>query len=324
MRAWVLREYGEPGDVLDLGELPVPEPQPHQTLVAVEAVGIAFPDLLRIRGKYQIQQPLGSPPGSELVGHVIASGADDGFAPGTRVIGISQIGDGALAEFALIPTVEACAVADDMPASVAATLPANYVTAYLALVLRAGLRAGESVLVTGGAGGVGSAASQLAAADGARVIAADLGLDRARLCVDFGAEVGIDTESQDLAAEVNAFTDGRGVDVVVDTVGGDVFDAVRRCIAPEGRVVVVGFTSGRIPELRANHLILRNFTVMGVNAFFYTPRWGELTRHVVDLAAAGRIAPPIDREYAFDDVLVAFEQLARGEVRGRAVVRVAA
>jgi NADPH2:quinone reductase len=320
MQAWVLREYGEARDVLDLVDLPVPEPGPHQTLVEVEGVGIAFPDLLRMRGEYQITQPFGTPSGSELVGRVVASGEASGFAPGDRIIGNAQIGDGALAQFALVNTHESCVVPETMPMPIAATLAANYPTAHLALHTRAGLVDDDVVLVTGGAGGVGSAGSQLAVAAGARVIAVDLGAERAARCVEFGAHAAIDSSSQNVAEEVLAFSEGHGADVVVDPVGGDVFDQFRRCIADEGRVVVIGFTSGRIPELRTNHLILKNYAVMGVNAFSYTSRWADVTREVVELAATGRIAPPIDSVWPFASVKDAYTELAEGRVVGRAVV----
>jgi NADPH2:quinone reductase len=321
MRAWVLRAYGEPEDVLALEDVAVPSPAPHQVLVEVEAVGIAFPDLLRVRGKYQVTQPLGSTPGAELVGHVCGRGSDGGPPDGTRVIGISEIGDGALAEYALMTTTKACQVPEGLARATAATLPANYVTAHLALHTRARVQPGEVVVVTGGAGGVGSAAIQLAVCAGARVLAVDLGADRAARCVQYGAHAGVDSSAGDLVDKVMAFSDGHGGDVVIDTVGGDVFDACRRCIASQGRIVVVGFTGGRIPELRLNQLILRNFTVMGVNGFFHGDEWADLTRLVVELALQNRIAPPVEAEYSFDEVPAVFTRLAEGKVEGRAVIR---
>jgi NADPH:quinone reductase len=323
MQAWVLRELGEPADVLDLVELPEPKPAAHQTLVAVEGVGLAFPDLLRMRGEYQIHQPIGTPSGSELVGRVVACGSDGGFSVGDRVVGCAQIGDGALAELALLTTSESALAPEELPMPVAATIAANYPTAHLALHTRGKVQAGDIVLVTGGAGGVGSAASQLAVAAGARVIAVDLGIDRAKRCIDFGAHAGVDSVSQDLAAEVKAFSNGHGADVIIDTVGGDVFDVFRRCVADEGRVVVLGFTSGRIPELRANHLILRNFAVMGMNAFRYSSIFGAVAAECIGLATQGLIAPPIDSVWAFADAPKAYTELAEGRVAGRAVVDVA-
>ena len=322
MRAWLLRTYGEPQDVLELAEVPIPEPLPHQTLVRVEGVGIGFPDLLRIRGLYQVPQALDTPPGSELVGTVAATGSEGGLPVGTRVIGNSQIGDGALGEYALISTWESCEVPEDLPMATAATLSANYPTAMLALHTRAKVQPGEVVVVTGGAGGVGSAATQLAIAAGARVIAIDLGVDRAARCIEFGAHASIDSATQDIVSEIKAFSGGVGADVFIDTVGGDVFDVFRRCVASEGRVVIVGFTGGRIPELKLNHLILRNFTVMGVNALMYGKQWSGLMERVVDLSMAGQINPPIEAVYPFDDVPAVFARLASGLVVGRAVISV--
>jgi NADPH2:quinone reductase len=322
MKAWVLRGYGEPMDVLALEEIERPSPAPHQLLIRVEATGIAFPDLLRIQGLYQIVQPLGTPPGSEFVGRVVEGGSETTMAPGTRVMGTSDIGDGTLAEYLVIPHDRVCPVPEDMPAEIAATLSANYVTSYLALHTRAKMQPGEVVVVNGGAGGVGSAAIQLAVAAGARVIAVDLGPSRVQLCLDFGAHAAVDGSGSDLVAAVKEFSGDHGADVVIDTVGGDVFHACRRAIASEGRIVIVGFTSGHIPELKLNNLILRNFTVMGVNGFFYADEFGPLMKEIAELWAQGKVAPPVEAEYPFDEVPAVFQRLAEKKVKGRAVIRV--
>jgi len=321
MQAWVLRAYGDPLEAMARDEMEQPSPAPNQLLVLVEAAGIAFPDLLRIQGLYQITQPLGTVPGSEFVGRVIEGGAGTTIEPGTRVMGVADIGDGALAEYVVVREVSACPVSEEMPTAVAATLSANFATAYMALHIRARVAGGEVVVVTGGAGGVGSSAIQLAAAAGTRVLAADLGQSRAQLCVEVGAEAGVDSSTTDLTEVINEFTGGRGADVVIDTVGGDVFTACRRAIASEGRIVIVGFTSGHIPELKLNNLILRNFTVMGVNAFFYGDEFVPITREIVELWRAGKIAPPVEAEYDFDEAPAVFQRLAERKVRGRAVIR---
>jgi NADPH2:quinone reductase len=321
MRAWVLHGYGEPNDVLRLDELPEPTPRPDQVLVDVEAVGVAFPDLLRVKGEYQITQPLGTPPCSEFVGRIRATADDDTMA-GIRVMGIADIGEGAMAESVVVRKNVICPVPEDMPASTAATLPANYVTAHLALHTRARVQPGEIVLVNGGAGGVGSAAIQLARAAGARVIANDMSAERASLCLEFGAEAAFDAGVDDLVGAVNQFSDGHGADVVIDPVGGDVFDGCRRCMASEGRIVVIGFTSGRIPQLKVNHLVLRNFTVMGVNAFFYPDEFPPVMQHIVELCVNGKVSPPVEDEYAFEEVVEVFNRMAARQIRGRAVVKI--
>jgi NADPH:quinone reductase len=322
MKAWVLRGYGDPADVLVQEELERPTPAPEQLLVKIEATGLGFPDLLRVQGLYQITQELGTTPGSEFVGRVVEAGADTTISPGTRVMGATDIGNGTLAEYAVVREMSACPVPDSTPTAVAATLSANYSTAYGALHIRAKVRPGEYVVVNGGAGGVGSAAIQLAVAAGARVLATDLGPSRAQLCLDFGAHTAVDTSAHDLIAAVNEFTEGHGADVVIDTVGGDVFHACRRCIASEGRIVIVGFTSGHIPELKVNNLLLRNFTVMGWNAFFYMNEFVGIMKEIVDLHLAGKVAPPIEAEYPFEEAVEVFQRLNDRKVQGRAVVNV--
>jgi NADPH2:quinone reductase len=322
MKAWVLQGYGDPHDVLVLGELERPSPNPDQLLVQVEASGIAFPDLLRVQGLYQITQPLGTAPGSEFVGRVVEAGPDTTIPVGARIIGAADIGDGSLAEYLVIRDKSAGVVPDDMPTSVAATLSANYATSHLALHTRAKVQPGEFVVVNGGAGGIGSSAIQLAVAAGARVIATDLGESRAQLCLDFGAHAAVDTSTSDLVAAVNDFTGGHGADVVIDTVGGDVFHACRRCIASEGRIVIVGFTSGHIPEIKVNALLLRNFTVMGMNGFFYMDTFGATIKRIIELWSEGKVNPPVEAEYPFDEAPAIFQRLAERQVKGRAVIRV--
>jgi NADPH2:quinone reductase len=196
------------------------------------------------------------------------------------------------------------------PNDVLALQEVDYVTAYHALHTRAHLAPRETVIVNGGAGGVGSAAIQLARAAGARVVATDIGPDRVKSCLAYGAEVAVDPSTEHLVAAVTEFSAGHGADVVLDAVGGEVFHACRRCIASEGRIVIIGFTSGEIPTLRLNQLILRNFTVMGMNAFVYAPRFGSVMREIVDLWATGKVNPPVEREYSFEETPLVFTRLA--------------
>jgi NADPH2:quinone reductase len=180
-------------------------------------------------------------------------------------------------------------------------------------------------MVHGGAGGVGSAAIQIALGKGARVIGTDFGPKRRRFCQDLGAHLAVDPEVEDLVAAVNDFTAGRGADVVIDTVGGDLFDDSRRCVAFEGRIVVVGFTSGRIPQLQVNRLILRNFTVMGINAMAYQLDYpqihGRVRQNVIDMCLREEISPAIHCEAKLDELPALFVQLDHGEVLGKAVIK---
>jgi NADPH2:quinone reductase len=207
------------------------------------------------------------------------------------------------------------------------SLPTNYVTAYLALHTRAHVQPGEVVLVHGGAGGVGTATIQIASAALGRVIATDLGPDRAALCRQAGAQRVVDMTEESLLDAVEEFSEGHGADVVIDVVGGDAFHDSRRCIAFEGRIVVVGFMSGHIPELKVNQLILRNFAVLGVNAMTYLWEHPDLHRaarqRVVELCASGALAPVIHAEYQPDELWDVLDQLDQRLIQGKAVIRFA-
>ncbi|MET0143529.1 MAG: zinc-binding dehydrogenase [Ilumatobacteraceae bacterium] len=321
-----MRGTGEPADVLLLEDIDEPVAGPGELLVDVETAGLSFADLLLIRGEYQMQLPLPCVPGSELVGRVRVAGPGTSTPEGTRIIGLGRPPDGAYAEQAVVIENQSEPIPEAIAAPPAVALIGNYVTAHLALHRRAQLRAGEVVVVHGGAGGVGSAAIQVAKAAGATVIAADLGADRAALCGRVGADLTVDTEAMSLTDAVLEHTAGRGADVVVDPVGGELFEQARRCIAFEGRLVVVGFTSGTIPHLRMNQLILRSFTVMGVNALIVLEQYpeihGEARRAVVELLAAQVIEPMVGMNAPFDGLLDACAELAAGRVQGKASITV--
>jgi NADPH2:quinone reductase len=325
MRAWMYDELGEPQDVLRLRDLDPPEPAAGQVVVEVEAVGLNFPDLLRMRGGHQIRAVLPAVPGAEFAGRIRHADPNGGVAVGSRVLGFAFPPDGTLAESIRIPAVNIVEIPQELTATTAVALPANYYTAFTALHVRAGLRPDDIVLVHGGAGGVGSAAIQLALAAGARVLATDRGANRLALCREIGAELAVDPEVEDFADAVKSHTEGHGADLVVDTVGGDVFDRTRRCIAFEGRVVVVGFISGRIPELPVNHLILRNFSVIGVDASAYGARRRDVHdatyKRLIELGVSGSIRPVIS-VFGFEQAQEALTMLGEGQILGKAVIQV--
>jgi NADPH2:quinone reductase len=313
--------------VLQLEEWATPVPGPGNLTVDVETSGVAFPDLLRVEGQYQVALPLPGTPGNEVVGRVVAAGEGTTTAVGTRVVGTAggMAGvHGSFAEQAIVTESHVEALPEDVPAEQAVTLPTNYVTAHLALHRRARLQAGEAVVVLGGAGGVGTAAIQLAKYAGARVIGVDIGPERARMCVEAGADEGLDAADDDVAHAVRRMTGGRGADVVLDMVGAELFQGVRRFIANEGRVVVVGFTGGGIPELRVNHLILRNYTVMGVNALialFEQPDVHRAARQgVVRALAEGGISPRIAGVFELEEAPEVLIALRERRLAGKAVL----
>ena len=266
MKAWQVQELGEPQDVLRWVDLPDPVAGPGQLRVKVDAVALNFPDILLCKGMYQEKPELPFTPGMEVCGTVL-----DGPRSGERVIGGPGLPHGGLAEQVLLSEEGAFAVRDDMPAGKAAGLMITYQTGYVGLHRRGQLKAGETLLVHAGAGGVGTAAIQLGKAAGARVIATAGGPDKVQVCRELGADVVIDYLADDFVAAVKEATNGDGADVIYDSVGGDTFDKSRKCIAFEGRIVVVGFAGGRIADAPTNHALVKNYSVVGLH-------WG-LYRH---------------------------------------------
>ena len=266
MKAWQVQELGEPQDVLRWVDLPDPVAGPGQLRVKVDAVALNFPDILLCKGMYQEKPALPFTPGMEVCGTVL-----DGPRAGERVIGGPGLPNGGLAEQVVLNEDGAFTVRDDMPAAKAAGLMITYQTGYVGLHRRGQLKAGETLLVHAGAGGVGTAAIQLGKAAGARVIATAGGPDKVQVCRDLGADVVIDYVADDFVAAVKEATNGAGADVIYDSVGGDTFDKSRKCIAFEGRIVVVGFAGGRIADAPTNHALVKNYSVVGLH-------WG-LYRH---------------------------------------------
>ncbi len=246
---------------------------------------------------------------------------------GKRVVGFPALPRGGLAEQTILRADELLAVPDDMPVPSSSSIAITYQTGWVGLYRRGELKSGETLLVHGAAGGVGTAAIQLGVARGARVIATARGEERLRLCRELGAEVAVGFFStEDFVAAVNEATGGRGADVVYDPVGGDVFGWTRRCIAFEGRILVVGFASGRIPEVRANHLLLRNFSAVGVYWGLYRKKMPEVIpeahAELLELYRTGAIDPVIQRVVPFEHAADAVSELAARRVTGKIVVRV--
>lgn len=327
MLGWQMQRTGSPAEVLTLADLPTPRPAEGEVTVDIEYAGLGFADLLLIRGEYQVALPLPAVPGSEFVGRIAAAGPGTTLAPGTRVVGLSRLGHGPLATTNLAIENQVEPVPDELPGPETVGLIGNYVTAHLALHRRARLQPGEFVVVHGAAGGVGAAAVQLAKAAGATVIGVDLGADRAKSCLAAGADTAVDaTDPGWLSDAVREHTGGHGADVVLDMVGGVLFEAARRFVAHEGRIVIVGFTSGTIPQLRVNQLLLRSFAVLGVNALTVLEKYpavhAEARRAVIDLLARGAIVPPVAEVRPLAELVELLDALAARTITGKAVVRV--
>lgn len=320
MKALVAQELTGPAGLV-YTDVDDPRPGPDAVLVDVRAAGVCYPDLLLISGQYQLKVPTPFIPGTEVAGVVRDAPPESGFAPGDRVYGSVLLGG--YAEQAAIPVASAIRTPAELDDAQAVSLPVNYHTMYFALHRRGALQPGETVLVLGSGGGVGSAAIQVAAAMGARVIAM-VHRDAARCHVEsLGADVVLPM-ADGWSKAVREATGGRGVDVVVDPVGGNVFDEAVRALAPEGRLLVLGFAGGAIPSVKVNRLLLRNAGVLGVGwrEFLMThpEAGGTCARGVADLVAAG-LRPPDPQVFALAHGRAALESLAAGEVFGKAVLR---
>ncbi len=325
MRAWQMTEIGDPSDVLELTTVADPEPGSGQVLLSVDSCGLKFPDILQIQGRYQVKPTLPFIPGGEIAGTVVAHGPDvDGSAPavGDRVL---VMGDGGLAEHVAVPADRCLPIPDSMSSDQAAAMLVNYGTGVFALRNRARLQAGESVLVTAAAGGVGSAAVQLAKAIGATVYGLAGGPDKVEVVRQLGADEAFDYREIDIVDTIREVTGGRGVDVVYEAVGGDTFDQVRRIVGWDGRLLVIGFTSGRIPEAPANHILLKNYSIVGVHWGAHLARRDTALRDdwdsIVELFGTGKVDPLISETRPLSEALEALGDIGSRRTVGKVVIR---
>jgi NADPH2:quinone reductase len=329
MRAWRVYELGEPNDVLRLEDVPSPVPGPSEVLLDVAAASLNFPDVLMCRGEYQVKPPLPFTPGAEVAGTVAAVGDDvTSVRPGDRVIAIPRFGDGGLTEQTCAAAATVYPIPESLDWPAAAALHITYQTGHLALHQRAAIQPGETLLVHAGAGGVGSAAIQLGRAAGARVFATAGGPEKVQVCRDLGAELAIDYKTTDFVDPIKEATDGRGADVIYDPVGGDTFDRSRKCIAFEGRILVIGFTSGRIADAPTNHALVKNYAVVGVHWGLYNLMNPKLIRTTHDelmrMHASGEIAPLVSAVLPLEQAADALGRLARRATWGKVVCVTAA
>jgi NADPH2:quinone reductase len=300
MNAWVARDLGEPRDVMHIEQMDIPSPGAEQLRIKVEATGLNFPDLLQLRGGYQVRPTFPLVVGSEVAGTIDAVGADlPGDLVGKRVAATVS---GGLASYALTTLGAIHELTSEISYEKAAALLSNYTTTYYALHDRGNLASGETLLVTAAAGGVGSAAVQLGLAAGARVIAAVGSAEKAEFCRNLGVDEVINYTEEDLVERVRDLTEGNGADVVYDPVGGDIFDAARRAVAFDGRYLIIGFTSGRIPSAPANHILLKNYSLVGVHwgaaAARMPHRMSEIYQALLRLFDEGKLDPPLFRNSA--------------------------
>ena len=322
MKAWRVSELGEPRHAMSLDDVPDPQPDASQLLVRVLGAAANFPDVLMCRGLYQVKPPLPFTPGVELCGEVAALGPETtGFAVGDRVIGSSVLPSGGFAELALMDTATTFPAPRALDDAQAAAFYIGYQTGWFGLHRRAHLQPGETLLVHAAAGGVGSAAVQLGKVAGARVIGVVGGPEKVEVARALGADVVVDRHSEDFVEVVKDVTGGRGADVVYDPVGGDTYQRSTKCIAFEGRILVVGFAGGQIQSAALNHALVKNYSIVGLHWGLYTTKDPALVRVCHDelskLAADGVVKPLVSERLPLDAVADGLQRLADGTTVGR-------
>jgi len=322
MRAYICNAFG-PLDTHGPGDLPEPRPADDEVIIDVAAAGVNYYDTLIVQGRYQIRPALPFSPGGEFAGTIAALGAKvEGFRPGQRVLAFNSFGG--YAEKARARASQVFPLPDAVSFDQAAAALVAYATAWFALYDRGRLKAGETVLVLGAAGGVGLAAVQIARAAGCTVIAAASTADKLALCRQAGAAVGINYRETDLKDAVKAATAGRGADVVIDVVGGAFTEAAVRATAWRGRVLVIGFAAGDIPRVPANLLLLKGCELSGVFWDEFLRREPEACHAQVAAILAGiadgTLAPPVHGRYAIEQAGDALKVLAERRVTGKLLI----
>ena len=347
MRAWRTHEYGEPLDVLQLDHVPIPDPGPGEVRVKTQAIPLNLNDLERITGGNMMVRPgLPYSPGMEVMGVVDACGEGTEDRLGERVVATTKGAHGGYAEYVICPAVSMFTMPDSIPLPDAAALYFPFHLAWLGLVDRAELQAGETVLIHAAAGGSGSAAIQIAKHLGARVIATAGSAEKVALCRELGADVVIDYTTEDFAAVVLAETGDRGVEVVFDNVGEAVMEDSMKCTAYNGRYLMMGFASNKLvadePFLVPRRVALGNLKVCGVLLAYADPDMSHLVktamgwnfasgelgarimREIVDLYSSGAVRAVVGQTVGFDEIPAAIDAMARRATVGRTIVMVEA
>ena len=326
MRRWLVESFGNPTDIWRLEEeAPEFEPGPDQLKVAVEAAGLGLPDVLMCNNNYPLTPPLPFTPSQEAAGEVVAVGANvDSGLIGTRVLGptLFQAQRGGLAQSCLMHAAAALPIPDEMSGIEAAGFFIPYQTAWVALVRRAQITADDTLLVLGASGSSGAAAVQLAKAKGARVIAVAGGPEKAAYCKSIGADAVIDRREQDVTATAKELTDGKGVSLVFDPVGGKAGRAAFKALAFEGRFLIIGYASGEWAHITLVETLMKNLSLLGAMPVGYNSQQvlaahEDLIRHWRD----GSLKVSAPQVFNFDDARSAIEHIAKGKVEGKVVVK---
>jgi NADPH2:quinone reductase len=323
MKAIVARQWCEPRELM-MEDVDRPKPAHDQVLVKIRSAALNFPDILLIAGKYQVKPALPFTPGLEVAGTIesVGPGVTE-FAPGQRVL--AQLSMGGFAEFAVAPVPAIQRVPNTMSDDEAAAFPLVYQTSYFGIVVRGALQKKETVVVHSAAGGVGLAAVQIARALGAGKIIGTVGSDHKRdIVCQNGADIAINYRTEDFVEIVKRETNGRGADLIYDPVGGELGQRSTKCIAFEGRLLIIGFTSGAFSNFVSNHILMKNYSIVGVHWGMYQQqnpaRIAQTWRALWDLYGAGLIKPVVGRRYPMHQVADAMESLTSRTAVGKIVL----
>ena len=324
MKAWRVNDWCEP-DQMEFTDIPVPEPKPGEIRIKNRAASLNFYDILLIQGKYQVKPPRPFTPGSEVAGVVDAVGEGvTEFKIGDRAQAMAV--GGTFCEYSLAPAAKAFRIPDAISFEEAAAMVVIYQTSYFALTHRTTITPGEWLLVHAGAGGVGSSAIQIGRSLGARVIATAGSEEKLRFCLSQGAAATLDYRDAGWVDQVKQITGGRGADVIYDPVGGEVFELSTKCIAPEGRLLVIGFAGGTIPSIAANRILLKQISIIGVY-------WGGYLEHhpeympeaqaeLFKMYEVGQIKPVVSQTFALADALAALNALATRKTYAKVILTI--
>jgi len=326
VKAWVVRELGAP-DGMKFEDVETGALDDGLIRIEVRAAGINFFDALMVMGLYQTKPPLPFVPGTEVCGEVVGAPAGSPYKKGDRVMALvdnASLTRGAYAQVADALPESITKIPDGMPFEDGAAFTLIFQTAWFGLHRRANLQPGETLLVHAGAGGVGSAAIELGKATGATVIATAGSDEKLDVCTKLGADHAINYKTQDFVEEVKKITGGKGADVIFDPIGGDVYDRSTKCIAFEGRIIVVGFTSGRIPTVATNHALIKNYSIVGLHWGLYLRRAPHLIpaamQVLLDMYQVGTIKPYISEKVPLADAREALTRVGSGKTTGKVVL----
>lgn len=322
MKAWRVHDWCEP-DQISFEEIESAEPGENEIRIRNKAAALNFYDILLIQGKYQVKPPRPFTPGSEIAGVVDAVGVGvTDFKAGDRVQAMAS--NGGFAEYSLAPAAKAFRIPDAMSFEEAAAMIVIYQTSYFALTTRTTVNSGDWLLVHAAAGGVGTSAMQIGRALGARIIATAGSQDKLDFCLSQGAEHAINYRDASWVDQVKQITGGRGADIIYDPVGGEIFDLSTKCIAPEGRLLVIGFAGGTIPTIAANRILLKNISIVGAYWGGYLenhPNYmAEIQAALFKMYEAGQIKPVVSQTYDLKDAVSALQALGTRKTYGKVVL----